>query len=35
MDLELQWDAVPKDFGFTFLFDCLLLDGDKILLQRS
>ena len=33
--LELLWDSVSKDLGFIYLFDRLLLDGDKTLLQRS
>ena len=35
MKLKLLWDSVSKDFDFVFLFDCLLVNGDKNLLQRS
>ena len=32
MKLKLLWDSVSKDFDFVFLFDCLLVNGDKNLL---
>ena len=31
----MQWDAVSKEFDFSFLLDGLLLDGDKDILQCS
>ena len=35
MELKLLWDSVSKDFDLIFFFDCLLLDGNKNLLQGN
>ena len=35
LELDLLWDSVTKNLSFIFLFVCLFLDGDKILLQCS